>query len=372
MADPTTSPPLTRTSVQAAHAIVKPYIHLTPILTSTTLNTIASTPQTPESLVGTPYEDQTPARPTFNLFFKCENLQKIGAFKARGAFHAISRLAPKERAKGVITHSSGNHAQATALAARTFGIPAHIVMPSISTASKVASTRSLGAQVYFSGSTAPERLEALSAVQAANPGAVTVPPYDHPDIILGQGTVVLEFEDQVQGQLDGKGGLDAVIAPLGGGGLLAGIATAMQGTGVRVFGAEPAYQGGNDGQRGLAAGKRVEEVSTLTIADGLRTPVGLLNWTVISDVEKVRGVFSVSEEQIKAALRLVLERMKVVIEPSAAVPLAVVLFDEEFRRLVEREAGEGGWNVGVVFSGGNTTVEAIGKLFAEEGEKATA
>jgi threonine dehydratase len=246
------------------------------------------------------------------------------------------------------------------LAAKTHGIPAHIIMPTISTPSKIASTKSLGAHVVFSGSTSKEREAVLADVQKQNPGAVVVPPYDHPDIILGQGTASLELQKQVE---DLGQELYAVIAPLGGGGLLGGTATAMSGTGIRVFGSEPRFQGANDGERGLKAGKRVEDVSTLTIADGLRTPVGLINWGIISNSEKVKGIYSVTEEQIKKAMRLVLERMKVVVEPSGCVPLAVALYNEDFRKLVEKEAGEKGWNIGIIFSGGNTTVEAIGKLF---------
>jgi threonine dehydratase len=262
----------------------------------------------------------------------------------------------------------GNHAQALALAAKTHGIPAHIIMPKISTPSKIAGTKSLGARVIFSGSTSKEREAVLADVQKANPGAVIVPPYDHPDIILGQGTAALELQKQVEDMV-GEEGLDAIVAPLGGGGLLGGTATAMIGTGIRVFGSEPRFQGANDGERGLKAGKRVEDVSTLTIADGLRTPVGIINWSIISDPSKVKGIFSVTEGQIKKAMRLVLERMKVVVEPSGCVPLAVALYNEDFRRLVEKEAGEKGWNIGIIFSGGNTTVEAIGKLFERPGEE---
>ena len=228
-------------------------------------------------------------------------------------------------------------------------------MPTISTPSKIAGTKGLGANVYFSGSTKPEREAKVADVMKVHPGLVFVPSYDHPDIILGQGTMALELENQIEE-------LDAVIAPLGGGGMLSGIATALQGTGIKVFGAEPKFQGANDGQIGLSQGKRIEHVDTLTIADGLRTPVGKITWTVISDKEKVGGVFSVTESQIKAAMKLVLERMKLVVEPSGCVPLAVVLFDENFRKLVERESGQKGWNLGVIFSGGNTTVEDIAKL----------
>ena len=219
-------------------------------------------------------------------------------------------------------------------------------------------------------------------------GAILIPPYDHPDIILGQGTMALEFQAQVEemmhsnrqstilldGSADGVAansqGLDAVITPCGGGGMLSGVATALIGTGIRVFGAEPNVNGTDDCVRGLEAGQRVTHVKTLTIADGLRTPVGAIPWTVISDPDKVRGVYGVSEEQIKSALKLAMERMKVFIEPSAAVGLATVLYHEGFRQLVEREAGEEGWNIGIVLSGGNTTMEAIGKLFAVKEELA--
>jgi threonine dehydratase len=378
MADPSTCPPLTRSSVQAAHEKIKEHVHLTPVLTSRTLNNIASTPQSTEALNGTPFEGLEPARPRIRFFFKCENFQRIGAFKVRGAFHALSRLPDDVRRKGIVTHSSGNtpvehaasahtvpgnHAQATALAAKTFGIQAHVIMPAISTPSKVDATTALGAKVYFSGSTAQER-EAVTeqVLSTLEPGITVLPPYDHPDIILGAGTLALELEKQVE---DMGSKLDAVIGPLGGGGMLSGVATAFSGTSIQVFGAEPNFQGANDGQRGLAQGRRITDVNTLTIADGLRTPLGEINWTVISDKEKVTAVYSVSESQIKVAMRLLLERMKLFVEPSACVGLAVALFDEGFRKLVETEAGDEGWNVGIVLTGGNTTIDAISKLFSE-------
>lgn len=377
MAESSLSKPLTRESVQKAHELIKPYVHLTPVVTSTTLDSIASAPQEAGALKGTPWEGQAPAQPKFRFFFKCENYQKVGAFKARGAFHALLNLSTDELSKGVTTHSSGNHAQALALAARTKGVTAHIVMPTISTPSKIAGTKSYGANVIFSGSTEPERVEVVNKV-IKETGATLVPPYDHPDILLGQGTMALELEEQAKEIMSQRTGLhtggtlDAVIAPLGGGGMLSGIATALSGTGIRVFGAEPSFQGADDGRRGLAEDppRRIESVKTLTIADGLRTPVGKITWTVISDKGKVQGVYSVTEDQIKAAMKLVLERMKVFVEPSACVGLAVCLFDEDFRRIVEREGGEKGWNVSVIFSGGNTTVEAIGKLFATDEKKA--
>lgn len=270
----------------------------------------------------------------------------------------------------MVTHSSGNHAQALALAAREAGIPCTVVMPTITTKSKIAATQAYGARVVFSGSTAPERVAVVAEVQEEN-GAVLVPPNDHPDIIVGQGTAAVEFIDQV-GAMVGESsvGLQAIITPCGGGGLLAGTAIACAGTGVKVFGAEPQKDGANDCERGLAAGKRIAEVNTLTVADGLRTPVGLWNWTVICDQEKVDGVYSVSEEEILAALRLVLERMKVVVEPSGVVPLAVVLFNRSFRaRVRELWKEEGEVNLGIVFSGGNVSLEKLGEFFAEKGTR---
>lgn len=223
--------------------------------------------------------------------------------------------------------------------------------------------------VHFSGSTSQER-EAVVADVVRQTGATLVPPYDHPDIMLGQGTMALELEQQVAESLRGEGKLDAVITPCGGGGMLSGNAVALHGTGTKVFGAEPSFQGGDDARRGVEAGSRVTTVKTLTIADGLRTPLGEHTWRIISDKGFVQGLYAVTEEQIKSAMRLVLERMKCFVEPSAVVGLATVLYNEDFRRMVEREAGEEGWNVGVVFSGGNTTIEAITKLFApvEEGK----
>jgi threonine dehydratase len=286
------------------------------------------------------------------------------------------------RQSGVITHSSGNHAQALALAARTHGVRATIVMPTISTPAKIAGTQGYGARVVFSGSTADEREAVVADLMAKDPGMVLVPPYDAVDIVLGQGTQALELEAQVREMVSAQpelsvhgnknaGRLDAVIAPCGGGGMLSGIATALAGTGTRVFGAEPSFQGADDARRGLAMvpPQRITHVSSLTVADGVRTPVGKIPWSVISDPQKVAGVFAVSEEQICQAMRLVWERMKVVIEPTAALGLAVAMFDEGFREMVQKEGGEEGWDVGVVFSGGNVAMEAVGDLLARGAKK---
>ncbi|KAF4921381.1 Serine racemase [Colletotrichum viniferum] len=389
MADLTTCLPLNRASVVEAHKLVKPHVHYTPVLTNKTLTALASTPRSPEDLKGTRWEGRTPAKPTLRLWFKCENLQRIGAFKVRGAFHAVERLKQEPgwienggMEKGVVTHSSGNHAQALALAAKEAGIPAHIVMPDISPANKIAGTRGYGANVIFSGSTSVER-EAVANRVIAETGARLVPPYDHPDIMLGQGTLGLELQEQVRDLIaaghsaqnptfnstgqpsasEGKG-LDAIMTPCGGGGMLSGVALSCEGTGIRVFGAEPEFQGADDCKRGFEAGKRVESVKTLTIADGLRTPVGKFPWGVIYERRLVENMFSVSEEEIKAAVKLVFERFKLVVEPSGAVPLAVALFNEDFRSMVEKEAGEKGWDLGLVFSGGNMAMEGLMKIFA--------
>ncbi|KAK6951052.1 hypothetical protein Daesc_007581 [Daldinia eschscholtzii] len=384
MADPSTSPPLTRESVAAARELIKPFVHRTPVISSTSLSALAS-----EVDAGSGPEGK--AKPKLRLWFKCENFQKVGAFKARGAFHAIERLKKEPgwlegggAQRGVVTHSSGNHAQALSLAARTNGIPAHIVMPSISAPPKIAATKGYGAHVVFSGSTSVER-EAVTMKVIEETGARLVPPYDHPDIILGQGTLGLEFQEQVEALIaeerekagagtgaekKKKKGLDVIIAPCGGGGMLSGVALSCEGTGIRVFGSEPSFQGADDAKRGYESGTRIETVSSLTVADGLRTPLGRIPWSVIYERRLVSGFYSVSEAEIIRALRLAYERLKVVIEPSSAVPLAVALYNEDFRSMVEREAGEDGWDVGIVFSGGNVSLDALGKLFSENSEVA--
>ncbi|PGH08783.1 hypothetical protein AJ79_05882 [Helicocarpus griseus UAMH5409] len=386
-------PSLTPQNILAAHALIKPYIRETPVLTSKSLNALASTPQSPEALIGTPFEGQKPADPKLNFFFKCENFQRIGAFKARGAFHALLRLVEREgaevvRGRGVVTHSSGNHAQALSLAAATLSIPATIVMPSTSSPLKIAGTHAHNPRLLFSGPTSQER-EAVVADVIKETNAFLIPPYDAVDIVLGQGTVGVEVERQVgelvvgrepglsvhvHGKKEREGGkgqlLDAIITPLGGGGLTAGVATWFSDKpGTRVFGAEPAFEGADDCRRSLETGERVRFVKSTTIADGLRTPVGEVPWGVISDKSRVEGVYAVSERQIREAMRLVWERVKVVVEPSAVVPLAVALFDEGWRGMVERVcAAEGieGWDVGIVFSGGNVAVEGIGGLFTKD------
>jgi len=251
-------------------------------------------------------------------------------------------------------------------------------MPTISTPSKIAGTQVYTDKVYFSGSTSQEREQVVKEV-IEKTGAILVPPYDHPDIMLGQGTAALEMDQQYRKQRNGAT-MRAVLAPLGGGGLLSGTTIYFSDKpDTHVFGAEPSFEGGNDGQQGLSANppKRIESVKTLTIADGLRTPLGEIPWKIFTSGSErkpryLEGVHSVTEDQIKAAMRLVLERMKVFVEPSAVVGLAVVLHDETFRtwaRECQEKEGVDSWDVGIIFSGGNTTIEAIVGLFGKkEGE----
>ncbi|KAH9833840.1 tryptophan synthase beta subunit-like PLP-dependent enzyme [Rhodofomes roseus] len=307
--------PLTRASIVVAHEAIKPVIHRTPIFSSSTLS--ASLPN------------------KNTLYFKAENLQKGGAFKFRGASFSLSQLTQEELAKGVCTHSSGNHAGALALAARERGVKCYVVMPDNSATPKVDAVRAYGAEITFCAANAPARAATLAEVQART-GATFVPPYDAAHTILGQGTALLELLAQAPEPLA------AVVAPVGGGGLLAGTALAAEGTGVRVFGAEPA--GADDCARGLGEGRRREDVKAETIADGLRTPVGVLNFPIIQ--EKVERVIVVSDEEIVDAMRLIWERLKLVVEPSGATAFAAV------RSKAFQELGVAG-PVGVIISGGN-------------------
>lgn len=257
-------------------------------------------------------------------------------------------------------------------------------MPSISTPSKIAGVRLYTDHVIFSGSTSQEREAKIQEV-IAETGAILVHPYEHYDIMLGQGTASLELEQQYSELKVAEAGpyshpnstkLNLVITPLGGGGLLSGTCiNFMETPETLVFGAEPSYQGADDGKRGLEADPptRITTVKTLTIADGLRTPVGTLPWAIFNGGSKTKpkfleGVRSVTEEQIKSAMRLVMERVKVFVEPSACVGLAALLYDEDFRRWIEEHQGDETWDIGVIFSGGNTTMEAIAGLFGNRPE----
>jgi threonine dehydratase/serine racemase len=307
-------------AVRAAAQRIAGFAHRTPVLTCATLDRLAGR----------------------SLYFKCENLQKAGAFKFRGACNAVLRLPPDAAPRGVVTHSSGNHAQALALAARLRGIPAHIVMPRNASPVKRRAVEEYGGRVIECEPMLAAR-ETVAATVQAETEATLVPPYDHPDVIAGQGTVALELLEQVPG-------LDAVIAPVGGGGLVSGTCIAGKGLrpSLRIFAAEPA--GADDAARSKAEGRLIPQTGPQTIADGLLTSLGELTWPLIRD--QVERVILVREEEIVTALRLVWERAKLVIEPSAAVAVAAALTDE-FRSL------EGARRVGVVLSGGNANLDRL-------------
>lgn len=384
MADPSTCLPLCSQSIERAHSRITQYVDRTPLLTSRTLDEIASSSE-PRAYLSETHDSHATERPPstngsicppkFQLYFKAENLQRGGAFKARGAFFALQHLIEihglaKLQRTGVVTHSSGNHAQALALAASVFDVPAYIVMPRNATKSKIEGARRYAKEIVFAAESTSFSREATMEEVKARTNAVFVPPFDHFDIILGQGTVGKEMAEQLQETQDGLVKFDAVMVPLGGGGLLAGVATWFSDTPVKVFGCEPSFEGADDAKRGRAlGGERIENVNSLTIADGLRMPVGSTNWDVVADSSKVEDIYSVGEEEIKMAMRLVFERLKMVVEPSACVPLAVLLFNKDFRATVssmqEQQAKET-WKVGVILSGGNTTMEKIAAMFGTE------
>ena len=274
------------------------------------------------------------------LHFKCENFQKVGAFKFRGATNTIRQLPDSEAARGVVTHSSGNHAQALALAAREAGIPAWVVMPTTAPAVKRAAVEGYGATVIPCEPTLEAREENARRV-IEETGAVFVHPYDDPRIIAGQGTAALELMRETYG-------LAAVLVPVGGGGLASGTCLAVHGCAPNtdVYGAEP--EAVDDARRGLAAGHLVPVGSTPTIADGLKTSLSERTFSLLQrHLEDIRAV---SEAEIHAAMRLVFERMKIVIEPSAAVPVAAL------EHLRTELAGQ---HVGVVLSGGNVDLDVL-------------
>jgi threonine dehydratase/serine racemase len=276
------------------------------------------------------------------LFFKCEQLQKAGAFKFRGAMNAVARLAPERAARGVVTHSSGNHGQALALAARRGGIPAWIVVPESVAAPKQRAMEEYGAHVVVCEPTLEDR-EARARGLVEETGATLIPPFDHPDVIAGQGTVALEL-------LEAVADLDAIVAPVGGGGLVSGIALAARELAprVRVFAAEPLAA--DDAARSKRLGRLVPQQAPMTVADGLRTSLGALTWPVIRDC--VERVVTVGEDEILRAMRLLWERAKLLVEPSAAVAFGAVLSDE-FRALADLE------RVGIVLSGGNVDLDHL-------------
>jgi threo-3-hydroxy-L-aspartate ammonia-lyase len=306
-------PIVDRSSIEAAAERLLGHAHRTPVLTSTTLN------------------DRVGAE----VFVKCENFQRAGAFKFRGAYNAIACLPAEQRSRGVATYSSGNHGQAVSLAAREFGVRAVVLMPADAPASKVAAVRSYGGEVVDYDRYTQDR-KVLGEELANADGLALIPPYEHPDVIAGQGTVGLELSAQA-------GPLDVVVAPLGGGGLMAGVATAVTTgqPGIKVVGVEPAT--GNDHALSMAAGERVQITVPHTIADGLAVDrPGELTFAI--NRRLLDEVLVVSDEEIVAAMRFLFDRMKLVVEPSGAASIA---------GLLSGRLSLAGSKVGVVISGGN-------------------
>ena len=305
-------------AIRAAAARIAPHVLRTPVLRSDALDVLAGAA----------------------LVFKCENLQKVGAFKARGACNAVFALDAAAAAHGVVTHSSGNHGAALAFAARARGIPAYIVMPDNAPAIKVANVESFGGRVHFCAPTVAAREAACAALQREH-GAALIHPFDNADVIAGAATVALEL---VEAHPD----LDAVIAPCGGGGLMSGTAIAAKAIkpSMRVYGAEPANAG--DAAASFRSGHIEPVMPTATIADGLRT--ALLPRTFNAIRAHVDDLQTCSEEAIVAAMRLMWERLKVVVEPSSAVPLACVL---------EKRYPIDGKRVGIIVSGGNVDLDRL-------------
>lgn len=280
------------------------------------------------------------------VFLKCENLQRMGAFKFRGAYNRIVALDEDERRRGVVAYSSGNHAQGVALASRLLGVQATIVMPLDAPASKMAATRGYGARVVSYDRRTGDR-DAIARRLCEQTGATLVPPYDDALVIAGQGTAALELLEQA-------GGLDAVVVPTGGGGLLSGSALAALGGGgqVDVYGVEP--DAGNDFARSLQAGKRITIPVPDTIADGIQTTApGELTFAIVQ--RYARGIVTVSDDELREAMRFAFERLKLVAEPSGAAALAAVLF---------RKIPIDGRRVGAVISGGNVDAGRFGSLIA--------
>ncbi len=304
--------PPTYPDILKAYKVIKPFASRTPVLTSQQVN------------------DRTQAQ----LFFKCENFQKVGAFKFRGGCHAVMSLSEEDAQRGVATHSSGNHAQAIALSAKLRGIKAFIVMPENSPKVKIEAVYHYGAEITFCKPTLEARESTLQEV-VDKTGATFVHPYNDTRVIAGQGTCALEF-------LNDHPDLDFLLTPVGGGGLLSGCAIAAKAMHprVKVIGTEPEIA--DDAYRSFNAGTIQPVLSTATIADGLRTSLGALTFQIIQ--HHVDNIVTVSEDSIIKAMRLIWERMKIIIEPSCAVPLAAIL--EEKIDIINKK-------VGIVITGGN-------------------
>ncbi len=298
--------------IEEAFSRIEPYIHITPILTCNTINELTGT----------------------QIYFKCENFQKVGAFKFRGATNAVFNLTEEKLANGVIAHSSGNHAAALALAAKIRGTKAHIVMPENAPEIKKQAVAGYGAEITFCEATLEAR-ENTTAKIISETGAHLIHPYQEPDVIAGQGTCALELMSQQED-------LDAIISPVGGGGLISGTAIAAKhlNPDIEIIGAEP--KGADDAYRSIEKGELLPSINPQTIADGLLTSLGEINYQIIR--EKVDAIFTCEESSIIEAMRLIWERMKIIVEPSSAVPLAIILENKDIFR---------GKKLGVILSGGN-------------------
>jgi threo-3-hydroxy-L-aspartate ammonia-lyase len=309
-------------NIKSAAQTLKGVAQRTPVLTSRTVNELTG----------------------YEVYFKCENLQRMGAFKFRGAYNALSRLSEVEKAKGVVTHSSGNHAQGIALAARLLGIAAVIVMPTDAPASKLAATRGYGAEIVYYDRLTEDRAE-ISARLARERGLTFVHPYDNPHVMAGQGTAALELLEEVPD-------LEVLVAPVGGGGLLSGCATAAKALrpDIHIFGVET--EASNDWWQSFRRNERVKIPPPDTIADGMRTQQpGELTFPVIR--EKVAEILLVSEAQVIEAMRFMLLRLKILAEPTGAVAPAAVF---------QKMTGPPGHKVGVIISGGNVDTDLLAQL----------
>ncbi|AOB29330.1 MULTISPECIES: threo-3-hydroxy-L-aspartate ammonia-lyase [Bordetella] len=316
----------TYADVEQAAATLAGVAHRTPVLTSATADAIAGA----------------------QVFFKCENFQRMGAFKFRGGYNAIARLTPEQRRAGVVTFSSGNHAQAIALASRLQGVQATIIMPRDAPAAKRAATEGYGGRIVTYDRYSEDR-EAIARRLQAETGATLIPPYDHADVIAGQGTAAKELFDEV-------GELDYLFVCLGGGGLLSGSALAARALSpaCRVYGVEP--EAGNDGQQSLRKGEIVTIAAPKSIADGaVTTHLGLLTFAVIR--QHVADILTVSDAELVQSMRFFAERMKMVVEPTGCLAATAAL-----RKRVPAAAGK---RVGVIISGGNVDLPAYARLLAD-------
>ena len=305
-------------TIRAAHERIRPYIHRTPVLTNSWLN------------------DASRA----SLFFKCENFQKVGAFKARGATTAVFALDDETAQRGVATHSSGNHGAAVARAAKLRGVPAYIVMPSNSAKVKIRAVQGYGAEVVFCEPTEESR-EIKCAEVINQSGATLIHSFENEHVIAGQGTAALELLEDIPN-------LDVMMCPVGGGGLLSGTAIAAKSMRpqIKVIAVEP--ENADDAAQSFRAGRRLVTEKKFTIADGLRTNIGEPNFAIIQQC--VDDIVTVSEEAIVSAMRTIWETMKIVIEPSAAVPYAAIQ---------ESKVDVGGSGVGIILTGGNVDLDAL-------------